>query len=164
MKIFIVLCIVGISVSLVCICYGVISIFLIHKKEKEETKKEMMSKHLFLSTSLLMWADLYGVKVSHIMSIEEIKHGFVAVFSKKSSDKIASLIENTVISNILEGHFEKFNDGRYRFVSNSLVSAQHDIEKLMMCCNMMSAYVTDVCGNGELGSMVTTMTTESGGR
>lgn len=164
MKIFIVLCIVGVSVSLVCIFYGAISIFLINKKEKEETKKKMMSKHLFLSTSLLMWADLYGVKVSHIMSVEEIKHGFVAVFSKKSSDKITSLLENTAISNILEGHFEKFDGGRYRYVSDSQVSAQHDIEKLMMCCNMMSAFVTELGGNGELDNIVTTMTTESGGR
>jgi hypothetical protein len=137
------LCICGAVVALVCICYGVISSLQIRKKEKAELKKEQMSKYLYLSTSWLMWSDIYGIKVSNITSSEKIKYGFRVLFSKKSSDKIDLLVTRWPISGILKGCFEKLPNGRYRFVNDSLFDAEHDIEKLMMYYSLSTALTTD---------------------
>lgn len=143
MKLSLVLCIVGASVAFVCTCYGAISIIRIRKKEKAETEKERKSKYLYLSTSWLMWADLYGIKVSNITPVEEYKNKFIVLFGKRSSDKISHFLENSTISKILKGHFEKLDNGRYQFVNDSLADSQHDIEKLMLYFSMMTAMMTE---------------------
>ena len=127
------LCIAAIAVAFVCTCYGIISILKIHKQEKVAAKKERIEKHLYISTSWLMWTDLNGIKVSNITSVEESKQGFGVLFAKKSSGVINCLLECSGMYNILEGHFEKLDNGRYQFINSSLDEAQRDIEKLLYC-------------------------------
>ena len=143
MNLSLALCIIGISVAFVCTCYGIISIFRIRKKEKIKAEKERISNHLYLSTSWLMWADLYGIKVSNITPVEECKNGFVVLFGKRSSDKIANLLRSSTLSTILRGHFEKLDTGRYQFVNTSLSDSKHDVEKLLLYYSMMVAMTTE---------------------
>jgi hypothetical protein len=143
MKLSMIMCIVGASVALVCTCYGTIGILKIRKKEKAKAEKERVSTHLYLSTSWLMWADMCGVKVSNFTSIEESKYGFNVLFSKKSSDKIAQLSENQTIADLLKGHFEKLDSGKYQFVNDSVASSQQDVETLMLYFSMMAVAATE---------------------
>lgn len=146
MKWSLVLCIIGASVAFVCICYGAISIYKIKKQEKEQAAKDRMAKHLYLSTMWIMWADLYGIKISNIVPVEESKQGFCVFFSKRSSSKIADLLEKTTVSGILKGNFDKLDNGSYCFANASLIEARHDVEKLMLYYSMMSALSAETGG------------------
>ena len=145
------LCICGAVVSLVCICYGVVSSLRIRKKEKAELKKkqqeEQLTNYLFLSTKWLMVADLYGIRISNFTPAEYCDRGFQVVFSKKSSDKIARIANNDSLSSALYGHFIKFGNNRYCFSNVSLKDAQHDIEKFVMYHSLMAISAVESGGN-----------------
>lgn len=146
MKLSLILFIICESVAFVCICCGAVFIYKVHKKEKEQTEKKRIQDYLFLSTSWLMWADLCGIKISSIASKEESRHGFYVLFSKRSSDKIESLLLFHTLLDMLKGNFEKLDNGRYRFVSTSLAESLKDIEILMQYCSTLLSYTTEIGG------------------
>lgn len=141
------LCIAGASVAFVCVCYGVISILKIRKQEKAAAKKERISKHLYLSTSWLVLADLCEIKISNITPVEHCDHGFDVVFSKKSSDRIEKLTKDSALSSgLLHGHLCKLDNGRYCYINDSLSEAKQDIEKLLLYYSMLTESMTETGG------------------
>lgn len=154
MSLSLILCISCVIVGFVGVGYGAISIYKIHKEEKELKKKERTTEYLCVSTGWIMWADAYGIKISSITPIEEIKHGFTILFDRRSSNIINNLLSNSNMLSLLKGHFKKLDNGKYCFVNTSLDESWCDVGKLIQYSNSVSAYTTKLGGNGCLDKYI----------